>query len=52
MVYPCLEVRGLIYHGGDMGLLGHLWKMLSFRSADIIVIAHQPIVDKLIEKII
>jgi len=28
---------------GDMGLLGHLWNMLSFRSADIIVIAHEPI---------
>ena len=28
---------------GDMGLLGHLWKMLSFRSADIIVIAQKVI---------
>ena len=37
---------------GDMGLLGHLWKMLSFRSADIIVIAHQPIVDEINRKIL
>ena len=37
---------------GDMGLIGHLWKMLSFRSADIIVIAHQPIVDEINRKIL
>jgi lyso-ornithine lipid O-acyltransferase len=28
---------------GDMGLLGHLWNMLAFSSAEIIVIAHEPI---------
>ena len=37
---------------GDMGLIGHLWKMLSFRSADIIATAQQPIVDEIIRKIL
>ena len=37
---------------GDMGLVGHLWNMLSFRSADIIVIAHEPIDNKFNRKTI
>ena len=37
---------------GDMGLISHLWNMLSFRSADIIVIAHEPIDNKFNRKII
>ncbi len=37
---------------GDMGLISHLWNMLSFKSADIIVIAHEPIDNKFNRKII
>ena len=37
--------RPFISWWGDMGLVSHLWNMLSFRSADILVIAHEPILD-------
>ena len=42
--------RPYIAWWGDMGLVGHLWNMLSFRSADVVIIAHEPIDNKLNRK--
>jgi len=44
--------RPYISWWGDMGLLSHIWNMLSFRSAEVIVIAHEPILDILDRKVL
>jgi len=44
--------RPYISWWGDMGLLNHIWNILSFSSVEIIVIAHEPIQNSFDRKVL